>query len=137
MTDEQNKRPLIGVAVIIVKNGEVLLGKRRNSHGEGAWALPGGHLEWNESITECALREVFEETGLIVKNIKHAAFTNDVFTKEEKHYVTLFVTAEYVSGEVQLKEPHKCGGWFWFAWNQLPAPRFLSLENLLKQGFSI
>ena len=45
-----DKRPLIGIAVMVVKEDRVLLGKRKNSHGSGTWAFPGGHLEFNESI---------------------------------------------------------------------------------------
>jgi 8-oxo-dGTP diphosphatase len=49
-------RPLIGVAVIVIKDDKILLGKRKNSHGAGTWALPGGHLEFGESIKDCARR---------------------------------------------------------------------------------
>lgn len=124
-------RPAVGVAVIVIKNGNVLLGKRLNSHGSGTWALPGGHLELNESIEACARREVFEETGLSIKNVQHAAYTNDIFKTEKKHYVTLFVVAEYASGKPQIKEPDKCAKWDWFGWHALPEPLFLSLRNLL------
>lgn len=48
MKDE--KRPYIGVAVIVVRDGRVLLGKRKNAHGAGTWQFPGGHLEYGESI---------------------------------------------------------------------------------------
>ena len=63
-------RPLIGIAVIVVKDNRVLLGKRKNAHGAGSWAFPGGHLEFNEFIEACAVREVFEETGLKIKNLR-------------------------------------------------------------------
>ena len=53
-------RPLIGVAAIVIKDKKVLLGKRKNAHGAGTWAFPGGHLEFNESIEACAKREVFD-----------------------------------------------------------------------------
>jgi 8-oxo-dGTP diphosphatase len=129
-------RPAIGVAVIVMKNGKVLLGKRINSHGSGTWAFPGGHLEFNESIDDCAKREVFEETGLSIKNLQRAAFTNDIFEEEKKHYVTLFVVSEYDSGELQIKEPDKCEEWNWFSWNEFPEPLFLSLKNLLDQEFN-
>ncbi len=129
------KRPLVGVAVIIMKDRKVLLGKRKMSHGEGTWALPGGHLEFNETIEDCARREVFEETGLIIKNIRYGAFTNDIFSGDQKHYVTLFVISEYDSGILEPKEPDKCHGWVWFSWCDLPEPKFLPLENLLKQDF--
>jgi 8-oxo-dGTP diphosphatase len=126
------KYPRIGVAVIITKDRKVLLGKRKNAHGEGTWAFPGGHLEWNESIETCAAREAMEETGLQIKNIRFATITNDIFIAERKHYVTLFVTAEYDSGEPLVKEPDKCEQWEWFEWGHLPEPRFLPLENLLQ-----
>lgn len=127
-------RPLIGVAVILIKDGLVLLGKRKNAHGKGTWALPGGHLELNETIEACAKREVFEETGLSIKHIHQLTYTNDIFIEEQKHYVTLFVTADYDHVRLELKEPHKCEQWAWFPWDDLPKPRFLPLENLLKQN---
>ena len=126
-------RPLIGVAAIVIKDNKVLLGNRKNAHGAGTWAFPGGHLEYKESIEECAKREVFEETGIHIKNIRYGTFTNDIFLKDQKHYVTLFVISEYDEGDLELKEPEKCEKWDWFLWNELPEPKFLPLENLLKQ----
>lgn len=64
-----NERPKVGIGVIVRKEGKVLLGKRKNSHGAGSWAFPGGHLEYGESWEECARREVKEETGIAIKNM--------------------------------------------------------------------
>lgn len=100
-------RPFVGVAVIVTQNKKVLLGKRKGTHGAGSWAFPGGHLEFNESIKGCAIREVYEETGLSIKNIRRATFTNDIFQAENKHYVTVFVVAEYESGELHIKRTRK------------------------------
>ena len=130
-------RPSVGVAVIVIKSGKVLLGKRKGSHGAGYWAFPGGHLEMNESIEVCARREVFEETGISIDNIRYAAFTNDIFKEEKKHYVTLFVVADYHGGEIQVVEPDKCEKWDWFIWGKFPENLFLSLKNLLAQGFQM
>ena len=132
----ENNRPKIGVGVIVKKDNKVLVGKRKNSHGEGAWQFPGGHLEFNENIEDCAKREVEEETGLIVDNFKKGKFTNDIFSKENKHYVTLFVVTDWKSGEPELKEPEKCEGWEWVEWDSLPKPLFLPIENLIKEGFN-
>ena len=137
MSMDKEQRPKVGVGVIITHSDKILLGKRKNSHGEGTWCLPGGHLEFNESVEACAQREVLEETGLQVENVKCCTFTNDIFQAEGKHYVTLFVTAEVESGEVRVMEPDKCEEWAWFAWNNLPAPLFLPIQNLLEQGFQI
>ena len=98
----------VGVGVVICRAGKVLLGKRTGSHGADTWALPGGHIEYGESPVDTIQREVAEETGLEVRNIKKLNFTNDIFAEEQKHYITLFYTAESHSGEPQLLEPQKC-----------------------------
>jgi 8-oxo-dGTP diphosphatase len=132
-----NSRPLVGVAVIVVKENRVLLGKRKNAHGDGTWAFPGGHLEFKESIEDCAAREVFEETGIRIKNLRHGPYTNDFFQTEGKHYVTLFVIAEYDSGDPTVKEPGKCARWEWSEWPPALHPHFLPIKNLLKQNFRL
>jgi len=131
------QRPYVGVAVIVIKDGKILLGKRKNSHGSGTWHFPGGHLEFNESIEACARREVFEETGLKIKNIRLGPYTNDMFEEEQKHYITLFAISEYDSGALELKEPEKCDAWDWFDWTQRPEPLFLSIQNFLKLNFKL
>jgi 8-oxo-dGTP diphosphatase len=132
----ENKRPFIGVGIIVPRKGSVLLGKRKNSHGEGAWQFPGGHLEYGESIVACAQRELFEETGLSIVDFSLGPYTNDIFEKEGKHYVTLFVMAHRTIGEVEVKEPDKCECWQWFPWSNLPRPRFLPITHLLEQNFT-
>ena len=132
-----SKRPLIGIAVIVIKDERVLLGKRKNSHGADTWAFPGGHLEFNESIADCAVREVFEETGLSIKDLRCGPYTNDIFAAENKHYVTLFVTADHGSGTPEVKEPDKCEKWVWSEWPPRLQPQFLPIQNLLKQNFRL
>jgi 8-oxo-dGTP diphosphatase len=134
---KKEKRPYIGVAVIVVRDGQVLLGKRKNAHGAGTWQFPGGHLEYGESIEACARRELFEETGLSIVDMRLGPFTNDIFEVENKHYVTLFVIAGQTTGQVRLREPHKCERWGWFDWSKMPTPQFLPIVNLIKQKFAI
>ena len=50
-TNLEKKYPRVGIGVLIEnENGEVLLGLRRGSHGEGEWSFPGGHLDFGETI---------------------------------------------------------------------------------------
>lgn len=128
-------RPQVGVGVLLFRDGRVLLGERRGSHGTGTWAPPGGHLEFGESVEACARREAFEETGLELQKIRSGPYTNDVFAVEGKHYVTLFVTAEAPDGEPRLMEPTKCRRWQWFSWSALPEPLFQPLATPRQQGF--
>ncbi len=130
------KRPGVGVGVCIVKDGKVLFGKRKNAHGDGSWCFPGGHLEFNESWEECAKREVLEETGLEIKNVRFTTATNDIFPVEGKHYITIFMCADYAGGEAKIIEPEKCEAWEWFDCNAPPPPLFIPHQTLYKQGYS-
>ncbi|KTD99120.1 MULTISPECIES: NUDIX hydrolase [unclassified Pseudoalteromonas] len=121
----------VGVAVIIMRQNTILLGERIGAHGANTWATPGGHLEFGEAVEQCAIREVCEETGLNVSKITKLDFTNDIFSAENKHYITLYVKAEYEGGEPTLYEPDKCIQWRWCDINNLPSPLFTSLKNYL------
>ena len=132
----ENKRPKVGVGVALIKDGKVLLGKRRNAHGEGTWSFPGGHLEYQESWADCAIRETLEETGLSIKNVRFGTVTNDIFYAEQKHYVTIIMLSDYESGELRNMEPDKCERWEWLTWENLPDALFISIENLLKDNYN-
>ena len=127
--------PRVGVGVIVLRDAKVLLGLRQGSHGANTWALPGGHLEFGESVESCAAREVLEETGLIIDQVRPGPFTNDVMTADDKHYVTLFVIADNAVGEPAVCEPAKCLRWAWFDWSDLPEPLFQPLQTLKHSGF--
>ena len=126
---------VLGIGIVVVRDGKVLLLRRAGSHGAGTWSLPGGHLEHGETWEACARREVEEETGLRIQGIRFVGATNDVFSKEGKHYVTLFVQTEAIEGEPEIKEPHKATDMGWFSWESLPEELFLPLKNLRAQGF--
>jgi 8-oxo-dGTP diphosphatase len=127
--------PRVGVGVIVLRAGLVLLGERIGAHGAGTWAVPGGHLEFGESVEQCARREVLEEAGLDVEPIGRGPYTSDVFADEQRHYVTLFVLARSARGEPQRREPHKCARWQWCRWSGMPAPLFAPLQTLSASGY--
>jgi 8-oxo-dGTP diphosphatase len=127
----------VGIGVLVIRDGKVLLGRRRGSHGAGSWSAPGGRLEYGESIEECARRELREETGLEAGTIEPGPYTNDVFHEVGQQYLTVFVLAREATGVLDNKEPHKCDGWEWFAWTQLPTPLFAPLESLRSSGFEL
>ena len=131
----KSSSPLVGVGVIVLRNGLVLLGERLGSHGSGTWAFPGGHLEFGETVEQCAAREVREETGLELQDIRTGPYSNDLFASEQKHYVTLFVVSSSAEGEPEALEPTKCSRWQWFKWSELPTPLFQPLQTLVRTGF--
>jgi 8-oxo-dGTP diphosphatase len=71
-----DKVPYVGIGCIVVRDGKLLLVRNRR----GFWSTPGGHLDFGESPDVCAVREVFEETGVRVANVEFVAVTNDVLT---------------------------------------------------------
>lgn len=127
--------PRVGVGVFIFRDGKFLMGRRRGAHGEGTWSIPGGHLEFNETPEETAIREVKEETGCDIKNVSFGAVTNDIFTDEQRHYVTLWMTSNLANGEPVITEPDKFVDQTWIDFDSLPAPLFLPWEQLKESEF--
>jgi len=126
----EKQYPKTGIAVMIIKDGKTIIGKRKNSYGAGQYAFPGGHLEYMESFEECARRETREETGMEIKNIRFLRLLN--FKFDGKHFTDIGFVADWKSGEAQLLEPDKCEGWEWRAIDNLPSPLFWPLNTLLE-----
>ncbi len=103
----------VGVSVIIHKGNLSLFMKRKGKHGDGQWSLPGGKLEFGESIEDCAIREVKEETGLDIKDPKFVYLTNDVFSEHNLHFITILMECDYIGGDFINEEPDKCSEIVW------------------------
>src|SRR5215208_3809617 len=128
-----NQKPQVGVAIIIAKDDNVLLMKRKGPHGTGTWSTPGGHLDFGETLEGCAAREAKEEVSVDVFDIRFRCVTNDVFAEEGKHYITIWLEGRPVGepGIVSEEEVAEIG---WFTWDALPQPLFLPLENFARKN---
>ena len=69
MQREFPSAPLVGVGAVIVEAGRVLLVRRGTEPLKGHWSLPGGLVELGEGLLNAVVREVREETGLIVEPV--------------------------------------------------------------------
>jgi len=125
----------VGIGVFVFKDGKFLMRRRRNAHGDGTWSIPGGHLEFGETFEETAKREVLEETGLTITNVRFGAVTNDHFEDEDKHYVTIWMLSDWERGEEQITEPDKFVAMEWRDFDTLPEPLFLPWRQLLGSQF--
>jgi 8-oxo-dGTP diphosphatase len=125
-------RPGVGVGVFVRKDGQILLQKRIGAHGAHTWSLPGGHLEYGESPEQTAMREAKEELNVDVKNLRVVGLTNDINAGEGKHYITIFVEAEYAGGEPKINEPDRTSEIMWSSPDKLPQPLFIPLKNFVE-----
>lgn len=122
----------VGFGLMMLKNKQVLLGKRHDDsekadselHGEGTWTMPGGKIEFLESLEDACYREVLEETGIKIKKdkIKLISVSNDMVP--DAHFITLGFYCEDFEGEPQVLEPDEITNWKWFSLDQLPNPLY-------------
>jgi len=67
-------KPVVGVGVVVLRDGaagrEVLLIRRGRAPRAGEWSIPGGKQEWGETVRETAHREIMEETGVTISDLK-------------------------------------------------------------------
>lgn len=104
MNEPLVQRPVATVGVVCLRGEAVLLVKRGNPPRQGQWSLPGGRLEWGETLTEGALRELFEETAVraevlglvdVVDGVMASRTTGEVV----RHYIMIDFACRWVSGE--------------------------------------
>ncbi len=88
---------LVVTAIPVTDDGEVILIRRGIEPGRGSWAQPGGFLEVDETVTEAAIREVLEETGLIVEPQEIVG----LYSRLEAAIVVLAFEARVVGGEAR------------------------------------
>lgn len=119
MTDSPGAAPRIRVAPVILQDGKVLL--VRHTKGDRTyWLLPGGGVEYGESLADALRREVHEETGLEVE-VGALLFANDTIPPDRsRHVVNLYFLADIVGGALKVgDEPN------------LAEARFVSMEELV------
>lgn len=103
MNDYPN-RPLIGVGVVVFKEGRVLLIRRGKPPRQGQWSLPGGRQRLGERITQTAAREVAEEAGIEI-TVGGLIDVVDSITRDDAgavqyHYTLIDLVAEWQAGAI-------------------------------------
>jgi ADP-ribose pyrophosphatase YjhB (NUDIX family) len=106
MTDIAQK-PIIGVGVVVFRDGpqgrEVLLIQRGKPPRQGDWSMPGGKQEWGETLHEAAHREIMEETGVTIANLRLIDVVDGLMREPDgtlsRHLTLIDYRGDWVAGE--------------------------------------
>ena len=102
------QRTYLAVSAAIIRDGKVLVVRRARKPALGIYTLPGGGVEIGETLMQAVIREVREETSLIVEPVALAghreAIARDAQGRVERHFVILCFAARWLSGEPVLNE---------------------------------
>lgn len=100
------------VAVLVERDGKVLLARRRIEPAKGKWDIPGGFLEWGESAEEAAIRECREELNVQVRIIDLLGTISDIYGPQKIPTLNLCFLAEIVEGKPNAASDVEALAWF-------------------------
>lgn len=117
----------VGVAAVIRHNGRFLIGRRINPAVD---TFPGGDLETTDlNAGVAAMRETFEETGILVLP-RHDLFTTFDIENKGKKYITIYFLCDYISGEPKAMEPTKYSVWDWRSLDTVSSSIWIPKERI-------
>jgi ADP-ribose pyrophosphatase YjhB (NUDIX family) len=123
----QYRNPVVGVAIILLRGNEILLGRRASSY-RGQWCIPCGFVEWDEDVREAAQREFREETGLSVRAGDVFAVHSN-FHNPKQQTVGIWFLGSELGGTVQagddLDDVH------YFGLDDLPEPLAFPTDRIV------
>jgi ADP-ribose pyrophosphatase YjhB (NUDIX family) len=104
--------PQLAVSAAIFRDGKILLVRRARSPGKGFYSLPGGRVEFGESLHTALQREVDEETGLRIEIIGLAGWREVLpGTSGDGHYLIMSFAARWIGNEPVLNDEHDDFKW--------------------------
>jgi 8-oxo-dGTP diphosphatase len=105
MAEAQPPHPQLAVSAAIFRGGKILLVRRARFPARGLYSLPGGRVEFGETLQAALHREVDEETSLRIEIIGLAGWREVVpGTTGGGHYLIMSFAARWASGEVVLND---------------------------------
>ena len=108
-------RPIIAVLAVVLRGETALIVQRAQQPNAGRWGFPGGVLELGETVAEGAMRELYEETGIVADPAGildvHDAITRDAEGRVQFHYLLIAVRGLWQSGEGEPADDAAACAW--------------------------
>lgn len=123
-----NRNIIVSLECFVKKDGKYLMLHRHPNKKimPNVWMAPGGKRDFNEGLFECARREILEETGLTITNLKVKVTGNAYLKDLDTEFYFHFIIADWVNGEVV--DEHENGTLEW-----LTPEEMLTKENMLAE----
>jgi len=113
---EFHKGPIAAASGLVVRQNKVLLIRRKNAPDQGAWGLPGGKIDWGETVAQTVVREVWEETSVRCRPVEPLGFVEVLDRAEaggiERHFLIAILLCETEEAEVVAGDDAVEAGWF-------------------------
>lgn len=122
----------VGGAIINDKN-EILLFLRNVNPEKGLWSIPGGSVEYGETVEDAVIRELYEELGVQVEIVALLGVANHIIKEINSHWVSPEFQVKITSGVPKNLEPDKHIKMEWFSLTNLPKnlaiPALVAIEG--------
>ena len=125
--------PRVGVGAFITDSaGRLLLVKRLRAPEAGHWGLPGGKVDFGETIAQTCVREILEELGVEIAVGELICVVDQIDRAAGTHWVAPVFRARITAGEPSNREPQALSEIGWFGPQDLPAPLTVSTLRALQ-----
>lgn len=131
--------PGVGAGLAVLRDGKILLYRRKKAPEAGHWNILGGKVDHMEPAQEAARREAEEESGLQIDSIRFLCLSEQIIRDDNQHWLSLIYVCDRFTGEPAMVEPDKFHEIGWFSPEELPQPlsRFttVAVSELTKAGY--
>lgn len=131
----------VGVGALIVDGqGRLFLAQRgpQAQNERGLWELPGGSVEFGETLADALRREIHEEFGIGIAVGELLDVVDHLLPEEGQHWVSPTFLCTMLAGEPVIQEPEKCSAIGWFYPHALPTPLTqITQKNIVRYAIKI
>jgi 8-oxo-dGTP diphosphatase len=117
------------VATLVMRNKQLMLGRRYENNQFCGWQCPGGYLRKGETICDAASRLCLKKAGIKIENLSPGPYSNNIFSGQ-LHTTTLYIIADDYKVENRNAFESVQAQWSWFDVETLPEPLFLPLKMI-------